>query len=147
MGSHLPLTVAHLAAALSGGWSLLASANHTKYPSTQGSEIAATTFRSSRSCRGPCAQIKRTTAARASETHTNMAVAIVLILGYISVACWSLLFVPQIVKNYRGSNAEGLSLLMCTMWAVSGFSVDAYYVRARPLYTQAFLKQHTDPIP
>ena len=62
-----------------------------------------------------------------------MAVAIVLILGYISVACWSLLFVPQIVKNYRGANAEGLSLLMCTMWAVSGFSVDAYYVRAPPI--------------
>ena len=38
------------------------------------------------------------------------------ILGSISIACWVVVFTPQIVENFRRSSAEGLSLLFVIIW-------------------------------
>ena len=38
------------------------------------------------------------------------------IFGSISIACWVVVFTPQIVENFRRSSAEGLSLLFVIIW-------------------------------
>ena len=38
------------------------------------------------------------------------------ILGSISIACWVVVFTPQIVENFRRSSADGLSLLFIIIW-------------------------------
>ncbi len=38
------------------------------------------------------------------------------ITGSISVACWIVVFSPQIVENYRRTSAEGLSLAFLIIW-------------------------------
>ena len=38
------------------------------------------------------------------------------ILGSISIACWVVVFTPQIVENVRRSSADGLSLLFVIIW-------------------------------
>ena len=38
------------------------------------------------------------------------------IFGSISIACWVVVFTPQIVENFRRSSADGLSLLFVIIW-------------------------------
>ncbi|AGO10905.1 AaceriAFR605Cp [[Ashbya] aceris (nom. inval.)] len=38
------------------------------------------------------------------------------ITGSISIACWVIVFVPQIYENFRRKSAEGLSLLFVVLW-------------------------------
>lgn len=38
------------------------------------------------------------------------------ICGSISIACWVVVFSPQIVENFRRSSAEGLSIIFIVVW-------------------------------
>lgn len=38
------------------------------------------------------------------------------ICGSISIACWVVVFSPQIVENFRRSSAEGLSIVFIVVW-------------------------------
>lgn len=38
------------------------------------------------------------------------------ICGSISIACWVVVFSPQIVENFRRSSAEGLSIVFVIIW-------------------------------
>lgn len=38
------------------------------------------------------------------------------ICGSISIACWVVVFSPQIVENFRRSSAEGLSIQFIVVW-------------------------------
>ncbi|SLM37903.1 pq loop repeat protein [Lasallia pustulata] len=38
------------------------------------------------------------------------------ILGSISIACWLVVFTPQILENFRRSSADGLSLAFIIVW-------------------------------
>jgi hypothetical protein len=38
------------------------------------------------------------------------------ICGSISIACWVVVFSPQIVENFRRSSAEGLSVEFIVIW-------------------------------
>lgn len=38
------------------------------------------------------------------------------ILGSISIACWVVVFSPQIIENFRRSSAEGLSVEFVIIW-------------------------------
>lgn len=38
------------------------------------------------------------------------------LMGSISIACWVIVFVPQIYENFYRSSAEGLSLLFVVLW-------------------------------
>ena len=38
------------------------------------------------------------------------------ICGSISIACWVVVFSPQIVENFRRSSADGLSVLFIIAW-------------------------------
>src|ERR1700753_3545892 len=38
------------------------------------------------------------------------------ILGSVSIACWVVVFSPQIIENFRRSSADGLSLLFLAVW-------------------------------
>lgn len=40
------------------------------------------------------------------------------ILGSISIACWVVVFSPQIIENFRRSSAEGLSVVFIILWLV-----------------------------
>ena len=40
------------------------------------------------------------------------------ILGSISIACWVVVFSPQIIENFRRSSAEGLSIVFIVVWLV-----------------------------
>ena len=40
------------------------------------------------------------------------------ILGSISIACWVVVFSPQIIENFRRSSSEGLSLAFIIIWLV-----------------------------
>ncbi|KAI5296581.1 hypothetical protein KEM55_005772 [Ascosphaera atra] len=40
------------------------------------------------------------------------------ICGSISIACWVVVFSPQIIENFRRQNADGLSLLFLTIWLI-----------------------------
>ena len=38
------------------------------------------------------------------------------ITGSISIACWVVVFSPQIIENFRRSSAEGLSITFVVIW-------------------------------
>lgn len=38
------------------------------------------------------------------------------IAGSVSIACWVVVFSPQIIENFRRSSAEGLSIAFITIW-------------------------------
>src|SRR6202012_4648201 len=38
------------------------------------------------------------------------------ILGSISIACWVVVFSPQIIENFRRGSAEGLSIVFLVIW-------------------------------
>jgi hypothetical protein len=40
------------------------------------------------------------------------------ICGSISIACWVVVFSPQIIENFRRSSAEGLSIVFIVVWLV-----------------------------
>ncbi|KAJ5085347.1 hypothetical protein N7532_010118 [Penicillium argentinense] len=40
------------------------------------------------------------------------------LLGSVSMTCWIFLLVPQLIENYRNSNAEAISLLFVFVWFV-----------------------------
>lgn len=40
------------------------------------------------------------------------------IAGSISIACWVVVFVPQIYENFRRKSSEGLSLLFIVLWLI-----------------------------
>ena len=40
------------------------------------------------------------------------------ILGSVSIACWVVVFTPQIIENFRRASADGLSLLFIVIWLV-----------------------------
>jgi solute carrier family 66 (lysosomal lysine-arginine transporter), member 1 len=40
------------------------------------------------------------------------------ILGSVSIACWVVVFSPQIIENFRRSSAEGLSVEFIVIWLV-----------------------------
>lgn len=40
------------------------------------------------------------------------------ILGTISLVCWTSVFIPQLIQNYRQQSADGLSLTFITIWFV-----------------------------
>lgn len=38
------------------------------------------------------------------------------IMGSISIACWVVVFSPQIIENFKRSSAEGLSVTFIVVW-------------------------------
>ena len=38
------------------------------------------------------------------------------ILGSVSIACWLVVFTPQILENFRRHSADGLSTLFVIVW-------------------------------
>jgi solute carrier family 66 (lysosomal lysine-arginine transporter), member 1 len=40
------------------------------------------------------------------------------ICGSISIACWVVVFSPQIIENFRRSSAEGLSVIFIIVWLI-----------------------------
>lgn len=40
------------------------------------------------------------------------------IAGSISIACWVVVFSPQIIENFRRSSAEGLSIVFIVVWLI-----------------------------
>lgn len=40
------------------------------------------------------------------------------IFGAISIACWVVVFSPQIIQNFRQKNADGLSLHFIIIWLI-----------------------------
>ncbi|KAF3009677.1 hypothetical protein E8E13_008293 [Curvularia kusanoi] len=47
--------------------------------------------------------------------------AISQIFGSISIACWIVVFSPQIIENWRRSSAEGLSVVFIIIWLLGDF--------------------------
>ncbi|KAF2727149.1 PQ-loop-domain-containing protein [Polyplosphaeria fusca] len=47
--------------------------------------------------------------------------AISQILGSVSIACWIVVFSPQIIENWRRSSADGLSVVFITIWLLGDF--------------------------
>ncbi|KAF2023352.1 PQ loop repeat protein, partial [Setomelanomma holmii] len=47
--------------------------------------------------------------------------AISQIFGSISIACWIVVFSPQIIENWRRSSAEGLSVVFIVIWLAGDF--------------------------
>ncbi|KAF2179795.1 PQ loop repeat protein [Zopfia rhizophila CBS 207.26] len=47
--------------------------------------------------------------------------AISQICGSVSIACWIVVFSPQIIENWRRSSAEGLSVVFITVWLLGDF--------------------------
>jgi hypothetical protein len=40
------------------------------------------------------------------------------ILGSVSIACWIVVFSPQIIENFRRGSADGLSVVFIVVWSV-----------------------------
>jgi hypothetical protein len=40
------------------------------------------------------------------------------ILGSVSIACWVVVFSPQIIENFRRQSAEGLSIVFIVVWLI-----------------------------
>lgn len=40
------------------------------------------------------------------------------IAGSVSIACWVVVFSPQIIENFRRSSAEGLSIVFIVIWLI-----------------------------
>lgn len=47
--------------------------------------------------------------------------AISQICGSVSIACWIVVFSPQIIENWRRASAEGLSVVFITIWLLGDF--------------------------
>ncbi|KAF2021394.1 PQ loop repeat protein [Aaosphaeria arxii CBS 175.79] len=47
--------------------------------------------------------------------------AISQICGSVSIACWIVVFSPQIIENWKRSSAEGLSVVFITIWLLGDF--------------------------
>ncbi|KAF2113560.1 PQ loop repeat protein [Lophiotrema nucula] len=47
--------------------------------------------------------------------------AISQICGSVSIACWIVVFSPQIIENWRRSSADGLSVVFITIWLLGDF--------------------------
>ncbi|KAF2685305.1 PQ-loop-domain-containing protein [Lentithecium fluviatile CBS 122367] len=47
--------------------------------------------------------------------------AISQICGSVSIACWIVVFSPQIIENWKRSSAEGLSVVFITIWLAGDF--------------------------
>jgi hypothetical protein len=47
--------------------------------------------------------------------HGNLG-AVSGILGSVSIACWVVVFSPQIMENFRRGSAEGLSVVFLVIW-------------------------------
>jgi hypothetical protein len=39
------------------------------------------------------------------------------ILGSVSIACWIVVFSPQIIENFRRGSADGLSIVFLVVWS------------------------------
>lgn len=39
------------------------------------------------------------------------------ILGSVSIACWIVVFSPQIIENFRRGSADGLSVVFIVIWS------------------------------
>lgn len=59
-----------------------------------------------------------------SETHNKAST----ILGTIGTVLWCIQLVPQIVRNWRVKNCEGLPPIMMFLWAASGVPFGAYFI-------------------
>lgn len=44
------------------------------------------------------------------------------ICGSISIACWVVVFSPQIIENFRRGSAEGLSIVFIVLWLIGDFA-------------------------
>ena len=53
------------------------------------------------------------------------------ILGSISIACWVVVFSPQIIENYSKKSADGLSIEFIIIW------LGEWYFYARTVSTEA----------
>ncbi|KAF2680468.1 PQ loop repeat protein-like protein [Lentithecium fluviatile CBS 122367] len=61
------------------------------------------------------------------------------VLGTIGTICWCVQLVPQIVRNYRTKNTEGLPAAMMFLWSASGVPFGVYAIAQRfniPLIVQ-----------
>lgn len=50
------------------------------------------------------------------------------VLGTIGTVCWCIQLVPQIIRNYKVKDCEGLPSLMMFLWAASGVPFSIYFV-------------------
>lgn len=50
------------------------------------------------------------------------------VLGTIGTVLWCIQLIPQIVRNYRHKNCEGLPPLMMFLWAASGVPFGVYFI-------------------
>ena len=51
-----------------------------------------------------------------------------IIFGYIAVACFALLYAPQVILNYQLKSTEGFSLALSIIWHIGGSLTFATYV-------------------
>ena len=49
------------------------------------------------------------------------------VLGTIGTVCWCIQLVPQIIRNYRKKECEGLPPMMMFLWAASGVPFSIYF--------------------
>ncbi|KAI4751800.1 PQ-loop-domain-containing protein [Aureobasidium sp. EXF-3400] len=61
------------------------------------------------------------------------------IMGSISIACWVVVFSPQIIENFRRSSAEGLSIEFVIIWLLGDFANIIGAVMQRVLPTMIIL--------
>ena len=50
------------------------------------------------------------------------------VLGTIGTVLWCIQLIPQVIRNYRAKNCEGLPLLMMFLWAASGVPFSIYFI-------------------
>ncbi|RLV88047.1 putative membrane protein [Meyerozyma sp. JA9] len=50
------------------------------------------------------------------------------VLGTIGTICWCIQLVPQIIRNYRKKECEGLPPMMMFLWAASGVPFSIYFI-------------------
>lgn len=50
------------------------------------------------------------------------------VLGTIGTVCWCIQLIPQIIRNYKVKNCEGLPPLMMFLWAASGVPFSIYFI-------------------
>lgn len=61
------------------------------------------------------------------------------VLGTIGTVCWCIQLVPQIIRNYRKKECEGLPPMMMLLWAASGVPFSIYFIGTKgsvPLQVQ-----------
>lgn len=50
------------------------------------------------------------------------------VLGTIGTVLWCIQLIPQVIRNYRAKNCEGLPPLMMFLWAASGVPFSIYFI-------------------